>query len=92
MTDRAVRLPSRVTRITDRIAGSLRGSRAGLFVIAIAVGVGAGLGAVVFRYLISFFTWVFTGQTEFGQGGWVGSSHLPWLGLGFLVVVPGAKA
>ena len=88
MTDRAVRLPGRFTRITDRIARSLRGSRAGLFVIAIAVGVGAGLGAVVFRYLISLFTWVFTGQTEFGQDGWVGSSHLPWLGLGFLVVVP----
>jgi CIC family chloride channel protein len=52
------------------------------------VGAGSGLGAVAFRYLISFFTWVFTGHTEFGQNGYVGSSHLPWLGLGFLIVAP----
>ncbi|MGA0569058.1 chloride channel protein [Rathayibacter sp. KR2-224] len=88
MTDRAVRLTGLFSRVTDRIAGALRGSRAGLFVIAVIVGVGAGLGAVAFRYLISLFTWLFTGQTEFGQAGWVGSSHLPWLGLGFLIVVP----
>lgn len=77
-----------ITRFTDRVAAALRGSRAGLFVIAVVVGLGAGLGAVVFRYLVSFFTWVFTGQAEFGQGGWVGSSHLPWLGLAFFVVIP----
>ncbi len=66
----------------------LRESRAGLFVIAVGVGVGSGLGAVAFRYLISFFTWLATGHTQFGQDGYVGSSHLPWLGLGFLVLIP----
>ncbi len=56
-------------------AGSwLRGSRAGLFVIAVLVGVGSGLGAVVFRYLIYFFTWLATGHVQFGQAGYVGSA------------------
>jgi chloride channel protein, CIC family len=72
----------------SRAAGLLRGSRAGLFAIAVLVGVGSGLGAVVFRYLIYFFTWLATGHSQFGQQGYAGSSHLPWLGLGFFVVIP----
>lgn len=60
----------------------------GLFVIALTVGVASGLGAVLFRDLISFFTWLVTGKSEFGQDGYVGSSHLPWLGLGFFVLIP----
>ena len=71
-----------------RAAGWLRASRAGLFVIAVLVGAGSGLGAVAFRYLIYFFTWLATGHVQFGQDGYVGSSHLPWLGLGFFVVIP----
>jgi chloride channel protein, CIC family len=71
-----------------RTAGWLRASRAGLFIIAALVGVGAGLGAVVFRYLIYFFTWLATGHTQFGQAGYTGSAHLPWLGLAFFVVIP----
>lgn len=80
--------PSHFSVMTDRIAAALRGSRFGLFAIALIVGVGAGLGAVVFRYLISFFTWAFTGKSEFGQDGYVGSSHFPWLGLAFFIVAP----
>ena len=71
-----------------RAAGWVRGSRAGLFVIAAFVGVGSGLGAVAFRYLIYFFTWLATGHVAFGQDGHAGSSHLPWLGLAFFVVIP----
>ena len=71
-----------------RTADVLRGSRAGLFVIALLVGAGSGLGAVVFRYLIYFFTWLATGHSQFGQQGYVPSSHLPWLGLGFFVLIP----
>ena len=56
--------------------------------IAVLVGAGSGLGAVAFRYLIYFFTWLATGHVQFGQDGYVGSSHLPWLGLGFFVVIP----
>jgi chloride channel protein, CIC family len=71
-----------------RAARWLRAGRGGMFVIALVVGVGSGLGAVVFRYLIYFFTWLATGHSQFGQQGHVGSSHLPWLGLGFFVVIP----
>jgi chloride channel protein, CIC family len=88
MTVRAPRLPESSATRTDRVAGWLRDSRAGLFVIAVVVGVGSGLGAVAFRYLIYFITWLVTGYTQFGQQGRVGSSHLPWLGLAFFAVIP----
>ena len=71
-----------------RAAAWLRAGRGGMFLLALVVGCGAGLGAVAFRYLIYFFTWLATGHSEFGQAGHVGSSHLPWLGLGFFVVIP----
>ena len=66
----------------------LRGGRGGLFLLALLVGAGAGLGAVAFRYLVYFLTWLATGHDEFGQQGYVGSAHLPGLGLGFFVVIP----
>jgi chloride channel protein, CIC family len=69
-------------------AAWLRAGRGGMFVLALLVGAGAGLGAVAFRYLVYFFTWLATGHSQFGQDGYVGSSHLPWLGLGFFVVIP----
>jgi CIC family chloride channel protein len=71
-----------------RAAAWLRAGRSGMFLLALLVGAGAGLGAVAFRYLIYFFTWLATGHSQFGQAGYVGSSHLPWLGLGFFVVIP----
>ena len=73
---------------TARLAGWLRATRFGLFLLAVLVGVGAGLGAVVFRYLIYFFTWLATGHVQFGQAGYTGSAHLPRLGLAFFVVIP----
>jgi len=72
----------------ERAIGWLRAGRGGLFLLALLVGAGAGLGAVAFRYLVYFFTWLPTGHSEFGQAGRVGSAHLPWLGLGFFVVIP----
>jgi chloride channel protein, CIC family len=71
-----------------RVAGWLRAGRGGLFLLALMVGAGSGLGAVAFRYLIYFFTWAATGYGQFGQQGHVGSAHLPWLGLGFFVLIP----
>ena len=57
-----------------RAVAWLRAGRGGLFLLALVVGAGAGLGAVAFRYLIYFFTWLATGHSEFGQAGYVGSS------------------
>ena len=71
-----------------RGAAWLRAGRGGMFLLALLVGAGSGLGAVAFRYLIYFFTWAATGHVEFGQQGRVPSAHLPWLGLGFFVVIP----
>ena len=75
----------RWSRIAD---GKLRDTRGGLFALALVVGAGAGLGAVGFRYLITEFTWLATGRATFGQQGYVGSAHLPWLRLAFFVVIP----
>ena len=72
----------------SRATGWLRAGRGGLFLLALLVGAGSGLGAVAFRYLVSFFTWLATGHSQFGQQGRVGSSHLPWLGLAFFVLIP----
>ena len=66
----------------------LRAGRGGMFLLALITGAGAGLGAVAFRYLIYFFTWLATGHSQFGQQGRVASAHLPWLGPAFFVVIP----
>ncbi len=66
----------------------LGGSRLGLAAMALIVGAAAGLGSVVFRWLIFAFTWLVTGHQQFGQQGHVPSSHLAFLGVWFLVLVP----
>lgn len=81
-----VRRPA--SKALSGFAGWVRGNRFGLFCVAVGVGVGAGFGAVAFRALISGFTWLATGATEFGQRGRVPSAHLPWLGAGFFVLIP----
>ena len=84
----AVPGPAGRSRSTRVVSTWLAGSRLGLTVMALVVGAGAGLGAVVFRWLIYSFTWLATGYHQFGEQGHVPSRHLPWLGIGFLVVVP----
>jgi chloride channel protein, CIC family len=69
-------------------AGWLGGSRLGLVVMALVIGGLAGLGAVAFRELVFAVTWLATGHNQFGQQGRIASSHLPWLGLGFFLVIP----
>jgi CIC family chloride channel protein len=56
--------------------------------MALVVGAGAGIGAVGFRWLIFAVTWLATGHQQFGQQGRIASSHLPWLGIGFFVLIP----
>jgi CIC family chloride channel protein len=69
-------------------AAWLRASRLGLVVMALVVGVVGGFGAVGFRWLIFAFTWLATGHQQFGQQGRIGSLHLPWLGIWFLLLIP----
>ncbi|HLH13809.1 MAG TPA: chloride channel protein [Solirubrobacteraceae bacterium] len=75
-------------RALDAGAAWLGASRMGLVAMALAVGVIAGLGAVAFRWLIYAFTWLASGHQQFGQQGRVASTHLPWLGVWFLLLVP----
>jgi CIC family chloride channel protein len=86
--DAAAGRPAGAVPWAGRAGGWLRASRGGLFAVALVVGAGSGLGAVAFRYLIYFFTWLATGHAQFGQQGRVGSAHFPGLGLGFFVVIP----
>ncbi len=71
-----------------RIADQRQLSPLGLGVAAVIVGAGAGLAAVGFRWLIYAVTWLATGHEQFGQQGRAGSLHFPWLGIGFLVLIP----
>jgi chloride channel protein, CIC family len=84
----ALRVGRRAAPLASQVAAWLRGGRGGLFLLALLVGAGSGLGAVTFRYLIYFFTWLATGHEQFGQQGRVGSTHLPGLGPAFLAVIP----
>ncbi|MGH7860873.1 MAG: chloride channel protein [Candidatus Dormibacteraceae bacterium] len=74
--------------LTSTSSNGLRSSRLGIVVVAVVVGVCAGFGAVGFRWLIFGVTWIATGHLQFGQGGRMGSAHLPWLGIWFLLLIP----
>jgi CIC family chloride channel protein len=81
----ALELPESPAR---RLFDWLRGSAAGLVVLALLVGVGAGLGAIVFRYLIGWFTFAFSGQSDYASAGGAPHALLPALGRWFVLVVP----
>jgi len=83
----SVPAPSRVP-LVGAARSWLGGARLGLVAMALLVGAGAGLGAAGFRWLIYAFTWLATGHDQFGQQGHVGSLHLPWLGIWFLLLIP----
>jgi chloride channel protein, CIC family len=87
-SDQMAQVPTATLPWHSRLSGWARGTRSGLFAIALLVGAAAGLGAVAFRYLIYFLTWLATGHVQFGQQGRVPSGHLPWLGLAFFVLIP----
>jgi CIC family chloride channel protein len=59
-----------------------------LAILAAVIGLVAGFGAAGFRELVYACTWVFTGHAQFGQQGHTGSSHLPGLGVWFLLLAP----
>ena len=74
--------------LVRHIQGWLAATKLGLVVMALLVGTVAGLGAAGFRDLIYLFTWLFTGQSAYGQSGHQPSPHLPLLGIWFVAVTP----
>jgi CIC family chloride channel protein len=73
---------------TARRADWLRSHPVMLVPMAVTVGAITGLGAVGFRSLITVFTKMFTGVSDYSGLGRVASTHWPGLGFWFLVAVP----
>jgi CIC family chloride channel protein len=70
-------------RIAEWVSGP-----SGLLALALLVGIGAGLGAIAFRLLIEGFTYLFTGQADYGAGGHQANPFLPGMGIWFVALVP----
>ncbi|MEV6647990.1 chloride channel protein [Amycolatopsis sp. NPDC051371] len=66
----------------------LRESRSGLVGLAVFIGAGAGLGAIVFRWLITTFTHLFSGQADYSDAGRAAHPWFPELGPWFLLLAP----
>src|SRR5690348_7262194 len=66
----------------------LRGTPTGLVALALVVGAGAGLGAVAFRYLILWFTRLFSGHDDYSSAGHAVNHWVPWLGIFFVLAAP----
>jgi len=71
-----------------RATNWLVGSPTGLVASAIVVGLGAGVGAVAFRYLILWFTVLFTGYQDYAGAGHVANPLIPFLGMWFVALTP----
>lgn len=60
-----------------------------LIAAALAVGAGAGLAAVVFRWLVTSATLIFTGTSDYaGTTGHPANPWVPWLGGAFVILAP----
>ena len=66
----------------------VRSSTAGLLGLALIVGALAGAGAVAFRWMITTFTQILSGHTDYAGLGPVPNPHVPWLGHWFVLVAP----
>lgn len=81
----ALRLPEAVG---SRLHHVLLDTPTGLVTLALTVGAGAGLGAVAFRYLILWFTYLFSGHADYSGAGHAPHPLVPWLGAAFIVLAP----
>ena len=66
----------------------LRATPGGLVALALLVGAGAGTGAVVFRYLILGFTYLFTGHRDYSAAGRASYGYDHGIGFWFVVFTP----
>jgi CIC family chloride channel protein len=71
-----------------RLPDLFRTHRTGLVALALAVGASAGVGAIVFRYLILWFTLLFSGHDDPSAAGHAAHPLLPALGSWFMVLAP----
>lgn len=74
--------------LRPRLYDVLRGTPTGLVALAITTGAGAGLGAVVFRYLILWFTVFFSGHQDYSGVGHAANPLVPSLGMWFVILAP----
>jgi len=72
----------------SQLRGRLLAEPTGLVLLALVTGFGAGLGAIAFRWLIGEFTFLFTGQSDYGATDRFVHPALPGLGVWFIVGVP----
>ena len=82
--DRARHLPASVRKAH----GWLRATPGGLVALALAVGAGAGAGAVVFRYLILGFTYLFSGHRDYSAVGRAAYGYDHEIGFWFVLFAP----
>ena len=66
----------------------LREGSAGSVLLAVGVGVGAGAGAIVFRWLVTTATRLFSGHADYAVAGHAVNPALPWLGRWFVLLAP----
>ncbi|WP_232285563.1 chloride channel protein [Saccharomonospora marina] len=66
----------------------LRQSSSGLATLSVVIGAAAGLGAIVFRWLVGSFTWLFSGHADYSVAGGEAHPWLPALGPWFLLLAP----
>ncbi|EWT06882.1 chloride channel protein [Intrasporangium chromatireducens Q5-1] len=94
---RAGDLSAPVAAILGRIAASTtreplgpraHGRAGGLLAVALLIGAGAGGFAILFRWLITTFTVLFTGHTDYAATPGAANPHLPALGRWFVVLAP----
>ena len=79
---------ARPSRPNERLYDWLHGSPTGLLAVAITIGVGAGVGAVLFRYLIVWFTMLFTGHADASTMDHGINPLVPFLGAWAIVAAP----
>ncbi|MGH3802043.1 MAG: chloride channel protein, partial [Pseudonocardiaceae bacterium] len=72
----------------ESLARWLRESPTALVPLALVIGAGTGVAAVIFRWLITTFTRLFTGVDDYSDAGHAANPHLPGLGMWFVLVVP----